>query len=586
MVKICIIDSGFERSALPYSTCISGIDFEISEKGFTAVTKELEDSIGHGTSVVLTILEQNSEIELVMCKLFDDDFMADQEKLLFILEYVAEHIPCDILHMSFGITNCDCIKSLNAICQKIKDKGTYIVSAYDNAGAVSYPACFESVIGVDSFLPYTGYQYEFIENSIVNVRLNIGLKRFSINGQHYLFNGSSFGAAYITGLLSKHIKTGQKVDCYDILRRNAGRIETNRRYISQEALPTCKKAVLFPFNKEMHSIVKFSKQLSFRISNIFDSPRSGNVGKQLEAFLKTEQTSELVIQNINYIDWEDDFDLFILGHQNRLSKIEHKEYEREIIARCKEHGKVLFTFDQPREEYGNVYFPHIHSRFYANTYQKLYQISSPIVGVFGTSSSQGKFSLQLALRNLLQKDGYQVGHLGTEPQSELFGIDCVYPCGYNQKIDLSQEKQAQVINQMMAEIDQKGVDIILCGSQSGTIPYMQKNIQYVTYIQMVYAFAIMPDLSILCVNEFDDLDYIQRTIYFLESIENNRVFALALFPKTRISLTTQKSKYKWLSHDQLSQKANYLEEKLHRDVFIMDELGITELYKKMIHLLS
>lgn len=103
---------------------------------------------------------------------------------------------------------------------------------------------------------------------------------------------------------------------------------------------------------------------------------------------------------------------------------------------------------------------------------------------------------------------------------------------------------------------------------------------------MVYAFAIMPDLSILCVNEFDDLDYIQRTIYFLESIENNRVFALALFPKTRISLTTQKSKYKWLSHDQLSQKANYLEEKLHRDVFIMDELGITELYKKMIHLLS
>ena len=116
-----------------------------------------------------------------------------------------------------------------------------------------------------------------------------------------------------------------------------------------------------------------------------------------------------------------------------------------------------------------------------------------------------------------------------------------------------------MINQMMAEIDQKGVDIILCGSQSGTIPYMQKNIQYVTYIQMFYAFAIMPDLSILCGNEFDDLNYIQRTIYFLESIENNRVFALALFPKTRISLTTQKSKYKWLSPDQLSQKASYLD---------------------------
>lgn len=585
-MKICVIDSGFERSALPDSIDITGIEFVEEFESFAVKKRELTDTIGHGTAVVSTILEQNKNIELIMCKIFEDDFMADTEKLIFILDYIYDNIDCDILHMSFGITECDCISHLKKICQKINDRGTYIVSAFDNNGAVSYPACFDSVIGVDSFIPYTGYKYQLIENSVVNVRLNIGLKRFTVNGQHYIFNGSSFAAAYITGLLSIRIESDKLVTFLELLGKEANSVENNEASLPQITLPVCKKAVIFPFNKEMHSLIKFSEQLPFKIEHIFDSPRSGNVGKNLEEYLQTVDSKAMNIENINNINWDDDFDLFVLGHQKKLSKLEHKDYESFIVEKCKQHNKTLFSFDEPKITYDNVYLPHIQSRFFSNTYQKLYQISSPVVGIFGTSSSQGKFTLQLTLRKLLKADGYRVGHLGTEPQSELFGIDCVYPSGYNQKINLSQEKQALVINQMMAEIDQKQVDIILCGSQSGTVPYMQKNIQFVAHMQMVYAFAVMPDLSIICVNEFDDIEYIQRTINFLESIENNHVLALALYPKSRISLTTQASKYRWLNQEELDETVYKFKIELKKDVFIMTDNGINDLYIKMIESLS
>ena len=49
-----------------------------------------------------------------------------------------------------------------------------------------------------------------------------------------------------------------------------------------------------------------------------------------------------------------------------------------------------------------------------NTFGKLYKISKPVLGVFGTSSCQGKFTLQILLKELLEKSGYAVGHIGTD----------------------------------------------------------------------------------------------------------------------------------------------------------------------------
>lgn len=76
--------------------------------------------------------------------------------------------------MSFGVVSgyeCEQIERLKFLCNKIKNQGTIIVAAYDNTGAISYPAYFESVIGVDSSPKVNKrYEYEFVMNSCVNIR--------------------------------------------------------------------------------------------------------------------------------------------------------------------------------------------------------------------------------------------------------------------------------------------------------------------------------------------------------------------------------------------------------------------------------
>lgn len=69
-----------------------------------------------------------------------------------------------------------------------------------------------------------------------------------------------------------------------------------------------------------------------------------------------------------------------------------------------------------------VYFPKIANQIFPrNQFGKLYLVNKPVICVAGTSSSQGKFSLQLSLREKFISAGYRIGQLGTEPTSLLFG---------------------------------------------------------------------------------------------------------------------------------------------------------------------
>ena len=82
----------------------------------------------------------------------------------------------------------------------------------------------------------------------------------------------------------------------------------------------------------------------------------------------------------------------------------------------------------------------------------LYRIATPIIGVFGTSSKQGKFTLQLKLRELLLKQGYSVGEIGTEPTSQLFGKEYVFPMGYNSTVYIEHNDIISYLNAALYDI--------------------------------------------------------------------------------------------------------------------------------------
>ena len=238
-----------------YSSTFRGINFTSSDNGCS-------DSIGHGTAIIDTILRVENNVEIIMCKIFEDVPENDASALIRILEYIYENVECNILHMSFGITQCEQFSKLKAICDSFVDKQTIMVSAFDNMGSVSYPAAFNNVVGVDSCRSsYAKNNYIFIDGSIVNIDLNIGMRRVKVKNENKIFIGSSFSAAHITGLIAKHLNAGVgKNRISEELKANAAKIIEypipSREKTKVFDIKKVVKAIAFPFNKEMHSLVR------------------------------------------------------------------------------------------------------------------------------------------------------------------------------------------------------------------------------------------------------------------------------------------------------------------------------------------
>ena len=102
--------------------------------------------------------------------------------------------------------------------------------------------------------------------------------------------------------------------------------------------------------------------------------------------------------------------------------------------------------------------------------------------------------------------------------------------GYNSFISLNFRDTICYVNQEVHRIEKKQPDLILVGAQSNSSLYYPGNIrQYPTY-QMELLFGTLPDAVVLCVNCFDSLDFIQRTVATIEAVSFAQVIAIGIYP--------------------------------------------------------
>lgn len=540
MKKICVIDSGYRADD-------KNIKSDQIERAITVkqvnneflVSEGAEDNIGHGTAI-LSIIQQGTPYDnvYIVLKIFDNELSCDEELLIFALEYVCKNIECDLVNLSLGITCSKNKKQLLKICRKIYEKGIIIVSAFDNDGAVSYPAAFPYVIGVDSnAVCKSRNDIAFVENSIVNIFAFGRMQRISQFYTKYMYvSGASVACAHITRILSS---TDAKTFSEAISKLYSCAKYVFYKNIKQPTsdIPTpliqnIKKAILFPYNKEMHSVVKFDNMLSFAIHGVYDTTKSGLVGRKIYSY---DGEREYVINNWQNIMWEQDFDTVILGHLGEYSKLINEDLLYKVLTFSKQFNKKVYCFDTAptfSQEFKSVPIDWPHKEFLQDKFGKLYEIDCPILGIFGTGSKQGKYTLQLILRKLFLQNGYKVGQIGSEPSSLLFGMDDMFHFGYNEKFELNDIEFIEALNDSLNKIQEKDVDIIIVGCQSGTIPYSLVNMKYATCKQISFLTGVNPDRVVLCINLFDDLDYIGRTISFIESLGACKVIAAVLFPMT------------------------------------------------------
>ena len=532
-IQIAIIDSGVNcfHPAFSNSKPVLVHDEEqINSKNF----------YGHGTAIYNIIRKVENIAEITNFKLSNVEFGTCENDLIRLLKRIKSNYKFDIINLSLGINICEKLEDFYHSCLELTDAGTIILSAFDNTGSISFPAAFENVIGVTTGRDCIRINdFEYIQDTVVNLGAKGNVQRLAWNNPDYIvLGGNSFACAHATVQVAKFMAQG--IRGFDNI-MNAFKSISKNEYINRSEISLkhgnelpflIKKAALFPFNKEMHSLIRYSSELSFEIVGVYDSKYSANVGSTTSHIMNSDVTC-LPIQNISMIQW-DEFDTLILGHLDEMSNlIDKHNLKIELIRSAIEHGKHIYAFDDVSSiaSSSSIYSPKVSEEdLPPYRFGKLYRFSKPIVGVYGTSSRQGKFTLQLELRRHLIKLGYKVGQIGTEPSALLYGMDYVYPMGYNNSVYLNDYEAIRYLNNLIFHLCNKEIDIVITGSQSGTVPFDTGNIIQYSLPQFSYLLGTQPDVVLLCINPFDDLDYIMRTKQFIEASVNCKVIAFVVFP--------------------------------------------------------
>lgn len=456
--------------------------------------------------------------------------------------------------------------------------------AFDNEGAISYPAAFDNVIGVDwSKSCNSPLEYVYVENSIVNI-LGVGseLRLPWLNNSYKYVSGSSFATPFITTKIADLYQKGctQLNDILKALKNDASRVVENISPSSKSSCYKINKAIAFPLNKEMHSVLAYSEMVDFEIVGIFDTKYSRNINVKLKDIL-INATSEMIVENYQNIDWEKKFDTVILGHLSPLSKVLKKNLFDEVITMCLKYKKNVYSFDNKhitqkiedefRDKNLKLFYPCYNEKSLSrNNLNKLYRFSTPSIAIMGTSPRQGKFTLQMEMLKYIKGLGYSVGHFCTEPTGWLLGSDVTFPIGFDSTIHLCGDDRIQAINGLMKDIERKQCDIIIIGSQSHTIPHNFGNLGFYPLSSLDLLLGCEPDVVILCINPYDEIEYINRTIGFIESYTNSKVLALCMFPLKRQRIFSLHGNYtKTIEYQELLDIAYEYREQCNRQVFIL-----------------
>ena len=467
--------------------------------------------------------------------LFNNNLKCELSSLIKTLKYIYKNINCDIINMSLGILVDD--PELLECCNKLVEKGVIIIAAFDNAGNISYPAAYPCVIGVDSSTRcFKKEDYVFVENSIIDIKARGGRQRVSwYNPDFQMVQGTSFATPYITSMIARMIQKGiSKSELRNELRKNAKYIYDFKTSNKLSENIVIKKASVFPYNKEVHSMLNFKEQLCFEIIDFFDTRYSGRVGK---TFNSVNNTYQMVVKDIEEFDYKG-IDTFIIGHVGEMERILNQPIKKRILDKCLKNKINVFCFDDENiEEYLPKYadeglrlqYPDLES-LNDNKFGKLYYISTPTIAIVGTSKQQGKFTLQMLLKQEFEKKGYLVGCLGSEPHSKLFGFDEMYPFGYSGKEMADGNQTVEYVNSLMHKIDKLSRDIIITSSQSGTVPMIYGNVNQFLFQQWGFLLGVNPDSVLLCVSITDSVPFIIKTINFIEGISLAKVIAIVVSP--------------------------------------------------------
>ena len=548
-IRVAVVDSGIVVDHPRIGPVAGGVSLTIGPDGSVVYGDDYADCTGHGTACAGIIRRKAPEAALYSIRVFDETLSTEGRLLIAAVEWAIAQ-SMDLVHLSLGTTDVAFRDAFVTVCRKATQRGIILVSAEHNEGRDSYPALLPEVIGVGAGNVRGMYDYHYRPGADIECIARGNPQRVCWREPpEIMLGGTSFAAPHVTGLIALILQANSGASLNEvraILKNHAlpepeagqrsqpipsSRTSTNtdggltfRK--ATDGFSWIRRAALYPYNKEMHALVRARDCVGFKIVGVADPVGKGLVGKDAAHVIGLSASGLRVAPRLSAA--LKGADTLILGYVDELSRIRKRDYLRECVKTALDHDVHVFSLlALGRERYGDLhevaetrglrlYYPELTAGEAQKTLDEASsfpQVDVPVLAVVGTSSQQGKFTLQLALRRRFLELGYRVGQVGTEHHAELFGMDCAFPMGYASSIRIPIDWYVPFLDAKMREISHlKKPHLLLVGTQSGTVPYDVNEPQNQTLPTIAFLMGAKPDACLLVVNSVDADDYIRDTI--------------------------------------------------------------------------
>lgn len=259
---VILIDSGIDIN-LCKKNIIGGVCFT-HENGKVVKGLNYADNNGHGTACACVISSISKDTNFYVIKVLNDNAKTSINLLIAALEHCST-LKYNIINLSLATLDTSNIHELKKVCQKLNGQGKLIVASVFNRYATSYPASFDSVLGVrggilnkdDSFWFNPKYEIECVANIIPQ------FTKRNLN-DYMLFGGNSKACAYMTGYIMNIIKD-TNICGIDKIKSILQKVATKNKWIESDI----NTSIQWPSFKDHSNGIRIKSQLERIKTNIY-----------------------------------------------------------------------------------------------------------------------------------------------------------------------------------------------------------------------------------------------------------------------------------------------------------------------------
>ncbi|WFR56973.1 S8 family serine peptidase [Anaerocolumna sp. AGMB13025] len=271
-IKAAVIDSGVNlEDSFFAGKKVTGLGYDrqgIKESGY--------DTASHGTNIIKKLLYEAPDTEIISIQILDDRLRGSLEDLCGAIKYSIE-AGVDIINLSLGFTwkadktEQKKVLMLKDVCDRAYRAGIAIFAADNNKNGISYPAGFDSVMGISSVsgnclavgnnlesvscsetaitpenesnpdtlqIPYL--HLDRINNRLIFSDSYVGIPS---SDTFNIYHGNSYLTPLITALYSRYLNYFHKTfnflgDFFDFLETNLSRDNINNFYLNKKVRTT------------------------------------------------------------------------------------------------------------------------------------------------------------------------------------------------------------------------------------------------------------------------------------------------------------------------------------------------------------